>query len=149
MQQTLTTASMIAVMTRLWKEVLLAIEALLIPPLSDKPSPQKALSRQEADTVFMWLELLRAFFNARDEETGEAMGVPDDVLKNAKYHELKQLAFFYFDPTDSLIKTSERTASWHRSSSLGAEDIPLPAAGESRPLPRSGFGERYVLTSGE
>ncbi|OBT91626.1 hypothetical protein VE01_10457 [Pseudogymnoascus verrucosus] len=111
MQQTLTTASMIAVMTRLWKEVLLAIEALLIPPLSDKPSPQKALSRQEADTVFMWLELLRAFFNARDEETGEAMGVPDDVLKNAKYHELKQLAFFYFDPTDSLIKTSERMAS--------------------------------------
>ncbi|RAL63192.1 hypothetical protein DID88_004271 [Monilinia fructigena] len=110
MKQTLTDASMIMVMTRLWKEVLLALESLLVPPLSDKPSTQRPLTQQEMDIVFKWLELLFEFFHARDEETGEAMGVPADVLKSPKYHELASLNFFYFDTTDNLIRTSERMA---------------------------------------
>lgn len=110
MKQTLTDASMVMVMTRLWKEVLLAIEALLVPPLSDKPSTQKPLTQQEMDIVFKWLELLFEFFHARD-ENGEPMGVPADVLKSPKYHELASLNFFYFDTTDNLIRTSERMAS--------------------------------------
>ncbi|RDW77335.1 hypothetical protein BP6252_05388 [Coleophoma cylindrospora] len=110
MKQTLTDASMVMVMTRLWKEVLVAIEALLVPPLSDKPSTQRPLTQQEMDIVFRWLELLFEFFYARDEETGEAMGVPADVLKSPKYHELASLNFFYFDSTDNLIRTSERMA---------------------------------------
>lgn len=110
MKQTLTDASMVMVMTRLWKEVLLAIESLLVPPLSDKPSNQKPLTQQELDIVFRWLELLFGFFHARDEETGEAMGVPMDVLKSPKYSELASLNFFYFDTTDNLIRTSERMA---------------------------------------
>jgi len=111
MQQTLTNASMIMVMTRLWKEVLIAIEGMLVPPLSAKPSAQRSLNQQEFDIVFKWLELLFDFFNARDEATGEALGVPSDVLKSPKYHELVQLAFFYFETTDNLIRTSERMAS--------------------------------------
>lgn len=111
MQQTLTNESMIMVMTRLWKEVLIAIEGMLVPPLTDKPSAQRSLNQQEFDIVFKWLELLFDFFNARDEATGEAMGVPSDVLKSPKYHELVQLAFFYFETTDNLIRTSERMAS--------------------------------------
>jgi len=111
MKRTLTDPSMVMVMTRLWKEVLLAIEGLLVPPLSDKPSSQKPLTQQEMDIVFKWLELLFDFFNARDEQTGEAMGVPADVLKSPKYHELASLNFFYFDTTDNLIRTSERMAS--------------------------------------
>jgi hypothetical protein len=111
MKQTLTSASMVMVMTRLWKEVLMAVEGILIPPLSDKPSSQRALTQQELDITFKWLELLFDFFNARDEETGEAMGVPSDVLKSPKYHELASLNFFYFDTTDNLIHTSERMAS--------------------------------------
>lgn len=111
MKQTLTDPSMVMVMTRLWKEVLLAIEGLLVPPLSDKPSTQKPLTQQEMDIVFKWLQLLFDFFNARDEQTGEAMGVPADVLKSPKYHELASLNFFYFDTTDNLIRTSERMAS--------------------------------------
>jgi hypothetical protein len=108
MKQTLTDASMVMVMTRLWKEVLLALEGLLVPPLSDKPSSQRPLTQQELDVVFKWLELLFDFFHARDDETGEAMGVPSDVLKSPKYHELASLNFFYFDTTDNLIRTSER-----------------------------------------
>jgi hypothetical protein len=111
MKQTLTDASMVMVMTRLWKEVLLALEGILVPPLSDKPSIQRPLTQQEMDVVFKWLELLFDFFNARDDETGEAMGVPADVLKSPKYSELATLNFFYFDTTDNLIRTSERMAS--------------------------------------
>ncbi|KAK4648190.1 uncharacterized protein QC761_107840 [Podospora bellae-mahoneyi] len=108
MKQTLTDATMMAVMTRLWKEVLLAIENLLVPPLSDKPSNQKPLTQTEMDVVYRWLELLFNFFNARDPETGEVLGVPADVLKSPKWHELASLNFFYFDSTENLIRTSER-----------------------------------------
>ncbi|KAJ1331414.1 C2 domain-containing protein [Microdochium nivale] len=107
MKQTLTDATMVAVMKRLWKEVLMAIEALLVPPLSDKPSNQRPLIQKEVDIVFKWLEMLFEFFNAKDED-GEVLGVPAEVLKSPKYHELASLAFFYFDTTDNLIRLSER-----------------------------------------
>ncbi|AEO70429.1 17f16ada-0943-4496-9d3d-759dd810b156 [Thermothielavioides terrestris] len=109
MKLTLTDATMMSVMTRLWKEVLLAIENLLVPPMSDKPSTQKPLTQAEMDIVYRWLELLFAFFNAKD-ETGEVLGVPADVLKSPKWHELASLNFFYFDSTETLIRTSERMA---------------------------------------
>jgi hypothetical protein len=110
MKQTLTEATMLAVMTRLWKEVLMAIEALLVPPLSDKPSTQRPLTQSELDVVFRWLDLLFRFFNAKDESTGEVLGVPADVLKSPKWHELASLNFFYFETTENLIRTSERMA---------------------------------------
>ncbi|KAI1333303.1 hypothetical protein F5Y16DRAFT_9347 [Xylariaceae sp. FL0255] len=109
MKETLTDATMVAVMTRLWKEVLMAIEALVVPPLSEKPSSQRPLNERELDVVFKWLKLLYEFFNAQD-ENGEALGVPAEVLKSPKYHELNSLNFFYFENTDNLIRTSERMA---------------------------------------
>ena len=57
MKQTLTDTAMIMVMTRLWKEVLLTIESLLVPPMSDKLSQQKPLDQQELDCVFKWLKV--------------------------------------------------------------------------------------------
>ncbi|CAK7565426.1 MAG: hypothetical protein SEPTF4163_003343 [Sporothrix epigloea] len=109
MNQTLTHATMMAVMTRLWKEALMAIEALLVPPLSEKPTTQKPLTQAELDIVYKWLGMLFDFFNARNDE-GEALGVPADILKSAKYHELASLNFFYFETTENLIRTSERMA---------------------------------------
>jgi hypothetical protein len=110
MKQTLTDATMIAVMTRLWKEVLMTIENLLVPPLSEKPSIKKPLTRRELDVVYHWLDMLFTFFNARDEETGEQLGVPAEVLKSPKWHELASLNFFYFEDSNSLIRESERMA---------------------------------------
>ncbi len=110
MKQTLTDATMIAVMTRLWKEVLMTIENLLVPPVSEKPSVQKQLTRKELDVVYHWLDLLFGFFNARDEESGEQLGVPAEVLKSPKWHELASLNFFYFEDSHSLIRESERMA---------------------------------------
>lgn len=109
MKETLTEATMVAVMTRLWKEVLMAIESLLVPPLSDKPSNQKPLTERECEVVYKWLGLLFDFFNARDED-GEVLGVPAEVLKSPKYHELASLNFFYFETSDQLVHTSERMA---------------------------------------
>ena len=111
MKLTLTEATMVAVMTRLWKEVLLAIESLLVPPLSDKPSTQRPLTQKELDIVNRWLELLFEFFNARDAQSGEQLGVPMNVLKSPKYHELASLNFFYSEDTNNLIRESERMAS--------------------------------------
>ncbi|KAE8145199.1 C2 domain protein [Aspergillus avenaceus] len=111
MNKTLTSEAMKMVMARLWKEVLSTIECLLVPPLSDKPSHQKPLTMQEVDIVSRWLVLLLNFFHAIDEETGEANGVSIDILKSPKYHEIQSLNFFYFEPTENLIRTSERMAS--------------------------------------
>jgi hypothetical protein len=49
------------VMTRVWKEILVIIEGLLIPPLSDISSEMKPLSDKEVDIVFRWLKVY--FFN--------------------------------------------------------------------------------------
>ncbi|KAG6221079.1 hypothetical protein E4U34_002425 [Claviceps purpurea] len=110
MKQTLTEATMIAVMTRLWKEVLMTIENLLVPPLSDKPSTKKSLMRKELDVVYHWLDMLFSFFNAKDEHSGEQLGVPAEVLKSPKWHELASLNFFYFEDSNNLIRESERMA---------------------------------------
>lgn len=111
MNKTLTSEAMKMVMARLWKEVLATIESLLVPPLSDKPSHQRPLTMQEVDIVSRWLVLLLNFFHAIDDETGEAHGVSIDILKSPKYHEIQTLNFFYFEPTDNLVRTSERMAS--------------------------------------
>jgi hypothetical protein len=112
MRRTLTHTAMIKVMTRLWKEVLSTIEALLIPPLSDKPSAQKPLTTQEVDVVFKWLDFLFSFFHGGlDPETNQPRGVPQEILKSPRYFDVRNLAFFYFESTDNLILESERIAS--------------------------------------
>lgn len=55
--------------------------------------------------------MLFDFFHAVDEESGMANGVPLDILKSAKYHDLQNLNFFYFENTQDLIRTSESMAS--------------------------------------
>jgi hypothetical protein len=64
MKQTLTDGAMIMVMTRLWKEALVTVESLLVPPLSDKPSSQKPLTQQEVDIVYRWLQVSRLLFHS-------------------------------------------------------------------------------------
>lgn len=110
MKQVLTNNAMKTVMARLWKETLSTLESLLIPPLSDIPSAQRKLTDQEFEVVFKWLDLLFDFFHAYDEDTKIAHGVPADILKSPKYHDLKHLNFFYYSDTDTLIRTSEQMA---------------------------------------
>lgn len=84
--------------SRLWKDILSTIEALIVPPLSDTPTEMKPLSDKEVDIVFKWLgvsgtltisdsaliscnlfQFLVNFFHAGGE------GVPLEDLRNAKY----------------------------------------------------------------
>lgn len=57
LNQALAHSAMTLVMTKLWKEVLITLEGLLVPTLSDKPSLQRQLSRQETEVVFRWLQV--------------------------------------------------------------------------------------------
>ena len=77
------------VMTRLWKEILVVIELLLVPPLSDAPSDMKPLSDKEVDIVFKWLKFLRDFFYAENE------GIPLETLQNQKYRDVVSIRLYY------------------------------------------------------
>jgi hypothetical protein len=149
MKQTLTDATMLAVMTRLWKEVLIAIENLLVPPLSDKPSSQKPLTQPELDVVYRWLELLFAFFNAKDHGTGEVLGVPADVLKSPKWHELASLNFFYTESTENLMRESERMAAANaqRAQQRAQQQLQSSAASNRLSAPPT-FGATYTAGFG-
>lgn len=91
------------VLTRVWKEVLYTIEALLVPPLAATPSDMAQLSDKEVDIVFKWLSFLRSYFNAYDPETGVAHGIPLDVLQGPKYRELLSYLLLHDQSTDDLM----------------------------------------------
>ena len=149
MKQTLTDATMTAVMTRLWKEVLMTIENLLVPPLSEKPSSKRPLGRKELDMVYHWLDMLFVFFNAKDEESGEQLGVPAEVLKSPKWHELASLNFFYFEDTNSLIRESERMASAtaQRAKQALVQQSPSPGRLSAPPSIGASFGAAGAFAS--
>jgi hypothetical protein len=85
--------------------------------------------------------LLFAFFHAVDEETGEAHGVPLDILKSPKYREVLNLNFFYFQSTDDLIRTSENissaNAARHQEQAARLNRLSAPA---TLAAPSAGFG---------
>ena len=137
MQQTLTEGAMQKVMTKLWKETLGSLEALLIPPLSDKPSGQKPMNEQELDIVYKWLDHLYDFFHAEGE------GVAAENLRSPKYVDLKNLRFFYDQPTQQLIIESDRMAAAalqrQREAQQMGNRVSAPAAMAGGPSASSGL----------
>ncbi|KAI0063318.1 hypothetical protein BV25DRAFT_1907095 [Artomyces pyxidatus] len=91
------------VMTRLWKEILVTIEGLLIPPLSDMASEMKPLSDKEVDIVFKWLKFLRDYFYAGGEGP-----VPLETLQNQKYRDVVSIRLYYDWHTDLLMEECVR-----------------------------------------
>jgi hypothetical protein len=91
------------------------------------------------------LQLLFDFFHAVDEETGIACGVPIEVLKSPKYHEIVQLNFFYFESTEDLIRTSERmaedsSARREQAARLNRMSAPPPSSSLTVPGQQHAFG---------
>jgi hypothetical protein len=96
---TLSADAMQSVMAKLWKQILMTVEALIVPPLSDKPSTMRALSDGELDIALKWLKFLRDFFYA-----GGEGGVPLSVLQNAKFNEILSVRIYYDWSTDDLME---------------------------------------------
>lgn len=91
------------VMTRVWKEVLLVIENLLVPPLSETASTMKPLSDKEADIVLKWLKFLRDYFYAGGEGP-----VSMEVLQSQKYRDIISIRLYYDWHTDALMEECVR-----------------------------------------
>lgn len=101
----LTPTMKIKVMTKTWEIVLDALESLLIPPLSGKPTPQSPLTIKEKDSLSIWSEALLHFFYH------EGKGIPMEVLKSKAYQEfLVGLSNYYDLSTNELIKLCEEHA---------------------------------------
>lgn len=57
LNSTLNDAARENVMAKIWKEILLIIEGLLVPALGDAPSGLKPLNDRELDIVYKWLRV--------------------------------------------------------------------------------------------
>lgn len=99
---TLSPDAMQMVMAKLWKQILTTIEALIVPPLSDKPSDMRALSDSELDVCLKWLKFLRDFFYAAGDESGVSL----TTLQNAKFNEIMSVRIYYDWSTDDLMEVS-------------------------------------------
>ncbi|KAI9005425.1 hypothetical protein CLU79DRAFT_841103 [Phycomyces nitens] len=96
----LSEANMQMVLHRVWKEILLTLECVLLPPLSEQPSEMKPLDDYEIHVVFKWLELLKILFNGG--EDGDAM--PIERLETSQYYALLAINAAYNVDTETLIQ---------------------------------------------
>ncbi|ORX59569.1 hypothetical protein DM01DRAFT_1282559 [Hesseltinella vesiculosa] len=97
----LSESNMQLVVLKIWREILIALESIVLPPLSEQLSDMKPLDEYEFDVVNKWLELLKVFFNGG--EDGDA--VPLDKLENAQYYTLLAINVAYDMETHQLMQT--------------------------------------------
>ncbi|KAI8367396.1 hypothetical protein EDC96DRAFT_461821 [Choanephora cucurbitarum] len=101
----LSETNMQLVILRIWREILLCLENVLLPPLSEQLSELKPLDDYEFHVVYKWLELLKVLFNGG--EDGDA--VPLDKLENSQYYALLAINVAYNLETDQLIEGYNNT----------------------------------------
>ncbi|CAG8433104.1 7775_t:CDS:10 [Ambispora gerdemannii] len=87
------------VITKVWKEIEMTLEELLVPPLSDRTSDMKPLNDMEIDVVYKWLKFMKQYLQGDNDG-----GVPKDLLENQKYHELMAIRYFYDWDTEQLMQ---------------------------------------------
>ncbi|KAI8098717.1 uncharacterized protein BX664DRAFT_354245 [Halteromyces radiatus] len=96
----LSETNMQLVIMKIWKDILLTLEGIMLPPLSEHQSDMIPLDEYEMHVVFKWLELLKILFNGG--EDGDA--VPLDRLENSSYHALLAINAAYAMETDKLME---------------------------------------------
>ncbi|CAO0801326.1 unnamed protein product [Mucor circinelloides] len=96
----LSETNMQLVVLRIWREILISLESVLLPPLSEQLSEWKPLDDYEFHVVYKWLELLKVLFNGG--EDGDA--VPLDKLENSQYYALLAINAAYNLETEKLIE---------------------------------------------
>ncbi|KAI9305848.1 hypothetical protein BJ944DRAFT_282170 [Cunninghamella echinulata] len=85
---------------KIWKEILITLEGILLPPLSEHQSDMKPLDDYEFHVVYKWLELLKILFNGG--EDGDA--IPLEKLENSQYYGLLAINVAYNMETDELFE---------------------------------------------
>ncbi|CAO3590690.1 unnamed protein product [Absidia cylindrospora] len=96
----LSETNMKMVLLKIWKDILLILEGVMLPPLSEHQSDMVPLDEHELHVVFKWLELLKILFNGG--EDGDA--VPLDKLENSSYHGLLAINAAYNRDTETLME---------------------------------------------
>lgn len=80
------------VIKRIWDEILLVLESLLISPLYGQIERERRILNRRQLSVARWtLNIMKDFFHA----DGEGMGIPHKVLESRKYSELLSLLKYY------------------------------------------------------
>lgn len=97
----LSESNMQLVVLKIWKEILVALEGVLLPPLSEHHSDMKPLDDYEFHIVYKWLELLKVLFNGG--EDGDA--VPLEKLENSQYYALLAINVAYNLETEQLMES--------------------------------------------
>lgn len=80
------------VIKRIWDEILVVLESLLLSPLYGQiEKDRRILNRRQLSVANWTLNILKDFFHA----DGEGMGIPHKVLESRKYTELISLLKYY------------------------------------------------------
>ncbi|KAG1220457.1 hypothetical protein G6F35_006694 [Rhizopus arrhizus] len=95
----LSEAIMRLVIMKIWKDILMILDEMLLPPLSEQVSDMVPLDIYELDIVFKWIELLKILFNGG--EDGDAISLEE--LECSEYYCLLSLNTVYHSSTDHLI----------------------------------------------
>ncbi|KAF9110805.1 hypothetical protein BGX27_005855 [Mortierella sp. AM989] len=95
----LTAEGMVMVITKLWREMLITIESLLMPPLSNTVSDRTPLTEIEMHVVFKVVEFIKLYLNGGD--AGD--GFPLKVLEIPKYKDLLTVRPIYDSSAEELI----------------------------------------------
>ncbi|GAA5797543.1 hypothetical protein HPULCUR_002931 [Helicostylum pulchrum] len=88
------------VVLKIWREILITLEGVLLPPLSEQLSELKPLDDYEFHVVFKWLELLKILFNGGEDSDAVSL----DKLDSSQYFALLAINAAYNMETDKLIE---------------------------------------------
>ncbi|KAJ2157313.1 hypothetical protein GGF46_004590 [Coemansia sp. RSA 552] len=122
------------VIAKVWNEVLVTLEDILLPPLrGTSKGGAKPMTETDLTNVFDCLEFLKWYFEGGSDKDG----IPSDVLESRRYHELVDVRAMYFMMTRELIDEYMREMHQSAGTTRSAESIArrISNAADTDPLP--------------
>ncbi|KAF9095477.1 hypothetical protein BGX23_000441 [Mortierella sp. AD031] len=132
----LTTEGMTLVITRLWREMLITIESLLVPPLSTEVSTRTPLTEIEMHVAFKIIEFIKLYLNGGD--AGD--GFPLKVLEIPKYKDLLTVRPIYDSSSEELMEEYSRSLTVPGRGRLGRQQSDYERRPAGTPAKRPGVG---------